>query len=233
MRTAVDSTCRFRSRRRRRGFSASRALAGLARWVWAPSAPNPTINASRLQTPARRRRRPVVCSSTVSTRLLPVTRNAPRRLWRTPMPSLSSIVPYIADNKASWKNEVHRRQWASTLKTYVHPVIGHLPVAGVDTAMVLKILRPIWNTKPETANRFRGRIEAILDWAKTHTYRQGDNPARWKGHLDNVLPKRSKVRRVRHHPALRTLMFPSSWRNCATTAGRTGAVTLTQRLVRA
>jgi hypothetical protein len=149
------------------------------------------------------------------------------------MPSLSSIVPYIADNKASWKNEVHRRQWASTLKTYVHPVIGHLPVAGVDTAMVLKILRPIWNTKPETANRVRGRIEAILDWAKTHTYRQGDNPARWKGHLDNVLPKRSKVRRVRHHPALRTLMFPSSWRNCATTAGRTGAVTLTQRLVRA
>ena len=109
---------------------------------------------------------------------------------------------YLKDNEASWKNEVHRRQWTSTLKTYVHPVIGHLPVAGVDTGLVLKILRPIWNEKPETANRVRGRVETILDWAKTHTYRTGDNPARWKGHLDNVLPKRSKVKRVRHHPAL-------------------------------
>jgi integrase len=109
---------------------------------------------------------------------------------------------YLRDNEASWKNAVHRRQWASTLKTYVHPVIGHLPVAGVDTGLVLKILRPIWSAKPETANRVRGRIETILDWAKTHSYRQGDNPARWKGHLDNVLPKRSKVKRVRHHPAL-------------------------------
>jgi integrase len=87
-------------------------------------------------------------------------------------------------------------------ETYVNPVIGHLPVAGVDTGLVLKILRPIWNAKPETANRVRGRVETILDWAKTHSYRQGDNPARWKGHLDNVLPKRSKVKRVRHHPAL-------------------------------
>lgn len=109
---------------------------------------------------------------------------------------------YLRDNQASWKNEVHRRQWGSTLKTYVHPVIGHLPVAGVDTGLVLKILRPIWNEKPETANRVRGRVETILDWAKTHSYRQGDNAARWKGHLDNVLPKRSKVKRVRHHPAL-------------------------------
>lgn len=109
---------------------------------------------------------------------------------------------YIRDNQASWKNEVHRRQWASTLKTYVHPEIGHLPVAGVDTALVLKILRPIWTEKPETANRVRGRIETILDWAKAHAYRKGDNPARWKGHLDNVLPKKSKVKRTRHHPAL-------------------------------
>jgi integrase len=109
---------------------------------------------------------------------------------------------YIKDNKAGWKNEVHRRQWESTLDTYVHPTIGHLPVAGVNTALVLKILRPIWTTKSETANRVRGRIESVLDWAKTHTYRDGENPARWRGHLDNVLPARSKVRKVQHHKAI-------------------------------
>jgi integrase len=145
---------------------------------------------------------------------------------------------YLRDNETSWKNAVHRRQWGSTLKTYVHPVIGHLPVAGVDTGLVLKILRPIWNTKPETANRVRGRIETILDWAKTHSYRQGDNPARWKGHLDNVLPKRSKVKRVRHHPALPYVDVPEfvaelrdiegvsaqALQFTILTAGRTGAV---------
>jgi integrase len=145
---------------------------------------------------------------------------------------------YLKDNEGSWKNKVHRKQWASTLKTYVHPVIGALPVAGVDTGLVLKILRPIWNVKPETANRVRGRIETILDWAKTHTYRQGDNPARWKGHLDNVLPKRSKVKRIRHHPALPYADLPElvadlrdiegitarSLEFTILTAGRTGAV---------
>jgi integrase len=145
---------------------------------------------------------------------------------------------YLKDNEGSWKNEVHRKQWASTLKTYVHPVIGALPVAGVDTGLVLKILRPIWNAKPETANRVRGRIETILDWAKTHSYRKGDNPALWKGHLDNVLPKRSKVKRVRHHPALPYADVPEfvavlrdvegitarALEFTILTAGRTGAV---------
>jgi len=145
---------------------------------------------------------------------------------------------FLRDNEASWKNEVHRRQWASTLKTYVHPVLGHLPVAGVDTGLVLKILRPIWNAKPETANRVRGRIETILDWAKTHSYRQGVNPAVWKGHLSNVLPKGSKVKRVRHHPALPYADVPEfvaelrdvegisarALEFTILTAGRTGAV---------
>jgi integrase len=145
---------------------------------------------------------------------------------------------YLRDNEGSWKNEVHRKQWASTLKAYVHPVIGALPVAGVDTGLVLKILRPIWNAKPETANRVRGRVETILDWAKTHSYRQGDNPALWKGHLDNVLPKRSKVKRVRHHPALPFADVPEfvaglrdvegitarALEFTILTAGRTGAV---------
>ncbi|HUH85044.1 MAG TPA: tyrosine-type recombinase/integrase [Stellaceae bacterium] len=109
---------------------------------------------------------------------------------------------YIAANKAGWKNAKHGDQWANTLATYVYPVIGTLPVASVDIGHVTKILEPIWTTKTETAGRVRGRIETVLDYAATHRWRQGENPARWKGHLENVLPKRSKVAKVEHHAAL-------------------------------
>lgn len=109
---------------------------------------------------------------------------------------------YIAAHQVGWRNPKHRDQWRNTLATYVHPVIGELPVAAIDTALVMKIIQPLWSEKPETANRVRGRIEAILDWAKVQTYRTGDNPARWRGHLENLLAKRSKVRRVKHHAAL-------------------------------
>jgi hypothetical protein len=81
-------------------------------------------------------------------------------------------------------------------------VFGSLPVQGVDVGLVLKAIEPIWVTKPETAGRVRGRIEAILDWATARGYRQGENPARWRGHLENLLPSRSKVREVEHHAAL-------------------------------
>jgi integrase len=84
----------------------------------------------------------------------------------------------------------------------VYPIIGALSVQAIDTGLVLKVLEPIWSTKPETAGRVRGRIEAILDAAKVRGLRQGDNPARWRGHLDLQLPPRSKVRAVKHHPAL-------------------------------
>lgn len=109
---------------------------------------------------------------------------------------------YIAAHKASWKNPVHAAQWPATLETYVYPIIGHLSVAAIDTALVSKVLSPIWNKKPETASRVRGRMEAILDWATVHSFRRGENPARWRGHLDKILPKRSKVRKVQHHRAL-------------------------------
>jgi integrase len=109
---------------------------------------------------------------------------------------------YIAAHETSWRNAKHRAQWKSTLSTYVYPVCGPLPVGAVDTAIVSKIIEPLWSTKPETASRVRGRIESVLDWAKVNGFRQGENPARWKGHLEFVLPKRSKVRRVKHHPAL-------------------------------
>ena len=86
---------------------------------------------------------------------------------------------------------------------------------GVDTALVLKVLEPIWTAKPETASRVRGRIESVLDWAAARGYRQGENPARWRGHLDKLLPARSKVARVQHHPALPYAETAGlSWRRC-------------------
>jgi integrase len=109
---------------------------------------------------------------------------------------------FIASHEVGWKNPKHRQQWRNTLKTYAYPVIGNLPVAEVDTTLMMKVLAPIWPIKPETASRVRGRIEVILDAAKTQGQRSGENPARWKGHLANLLPAKRKVRRVRHHPAL-------------------------------
>ena len=109
---------------------------------------------------------------------------------------------YIDDRKAAWSNEKHRAQWNATLETYAFPVFGHLPVSEVDVGLVLKVLRPIWSAKPETASRLRGRIEAVLSWAKVSGFRRGDNPAAWRGNLDHLLPRRAKVRAVQHHPAL-------------------------------
>jgi len=109
---------------------------------------------------------------------------------------------YIAANKTAWRNPKHAAQWNATLNAYVYPVIGDLSVQNVDTGLVLKILEPIWATKAETAGRIRGRIEMILDWARVRGFRTGENPARWRGHLDKLLPARSKVRRIKHHPAL-------------------------------
>jgi hypothetical protein len=109
---------------------------------------------------------------------------------------------YIESNRAGWRNAKHASQWENTLATYAEPVIGALQVQTIDTGLVLKILEPIWQKKPETASRVRGRIEAILDWAKARGHCDGENPARWRGHLDNILPQRSKVRRVKHHAAL-------------------------------
>jgi integrase len=109
---------------------------------------------------------------------------------------------YIEAHAPGWKNPKHAKQWPSTLETYVYPVFGALPVQAVDVGLVMKVLGPIWQNKPETASRVRGRIESVLDWATARGYRKGENPARWRGHLDNLLPARGKVRKVQHHPAL-------------------------------
>lgn len=109
---------------------------------------------------------------------------------------------YIAAHKASWKNAKHQDQWTNTLKAYARPVFGHLPVAEVDTALIVKCLSPIWESKTETASRVRGRIESVLGWATTSGYRTGDNPARWRGHLENLLANIGKASRTKHHPSL-------------------------------
>jgi integrase len=121
---------------------------------------------------------------------------------------------YIKAHRPSWRSAKHAAQWEATLTTYVEPILGALPVQVIDTTLVMKILEQevsspdektsaaLWIAKPETASRVRGRIEAILDWAKARGYRDGDNPARWRGHLAKLLPSRAKVKKVQHHAAL-------------------------------
>lgn len=109
---------------------------------------------------------------------------------------------YIEAHKSGWKNAKHIDQWTNTLTTYASPVFGQLPVAKIDTALVVKCLSPIWQTKTETATRLRGRIESVLGWATTSGYRTGENPARWKGHLENLLANIGKSTRTKHHPSL-------------------------------
>lgn len=109
---------------------------------------------------------------------------------------------YVESHEDAWKNPKHRAQWVATLETYVFPVMGALLVRDVDQEHVLRALEPIWKTKTETASRVRGRIESVLDWAAVRKLRADDNPARWKGHLDKLLPAPSKIQKVAHHRAL-------------------------------
>lgn len=108
-----------------------------------------------------------------------------------------------------WRNAKHRAQWKTTLDTYASPIIGDLSVDTIDVDHVLRVLAPIWTEKNETANRVRQRIEAVLDWARAAKLRTGDNPARWRGHLDKLLAKPSKVKRVKHHRALPYASLPT------------------------
>lgn len=116
---------------------------------------------------------------------------------------------YIASHEAGWRNAKHKYQWSATLTSYAYPVLGALPVQAVDTALVLKVLEAIWTAKPETASRVRQRIENILDFAKVRGWRDGENPARWRGHLDHLLPARSRVRAIEHHAALPYAELPT------------------------
>ena len=116
---------------------------------------------------------------------------------------------YMAAHRVAWKNDKHAAQWPATLKTYAYPIIGELPLQLIDTTLVMKVIEPLWSEKSETASRLRGRIESVLDWATVRGYRQGENPARWRGHLDQLLPARAKVRKVKHHSALPYAELPA------------------------
>lgn len=109
---------------------------------------------------------------------------------------------YIAAHAPGWRNAKHAEQWRNTLASYAFPEIGELPVRAIDTEAVLRILRPLWHTRPETARRLRGRIESVLGAAAARGWRSSDNPARWRGHLANLLPPRGDAERVQHHAAV-------------------------------
>lgn len=122
---------------------------------------------------------------------------------------------YIEAHKAGWKSAKHQGQWRNTIEMYANPVIGSLPVAAIDTGLVLKVLQqkldgePLWVARAESAKRLRGRIESVLDWARVSGFRDGENPARWKGHLDHLLPPPRKTQRVVHHDALAYAELPA------------------------
>jgi len=109
---------------------------------------------------------------------------------------------FIDARSDEWRNAKHRQQWVNTLETYAAPVLGSLLVADIKQEHVLAVLQPMWKSKTETATRLRGRIEQVLDWARVRGYREGENPARWRGHLDKLLAKPTKIAKVEHHTAL-------------------------------
>jgi integrase len=108
---------------------------------------------------------------------------------------------YIDSHRSGWSAK-STQAWLSSLEQHVYPVIGALPVQEIDTSLVMRVIEPIWTTKTETASRVRGRIESVLDWAVTRGFRKGDNPARWDGHLENLLPAKTKVAKVEHLDAM-------------------------------
>ena len=109
---------------------------------------------------------------------------------------------YYEAHEASWKNKKHRQQFRNSLRDYALPRLGKLPVADIEVGLVLQCLEPHWTTKTETMSRVRGRVESILDWCAVRGYRTGENPARWKGHLEHILPARGKVQKTTHFAAL-------------------------------
>lgn len=129
-------------------------------------------------------------------------RSAARAAHATAVPFERAGRLYIEAHEPGWRNAKHGQQWRNTLETYAYPVIGDVLVRDVSLPQVLAVLEPIWRTKTETASRLRGRIESVLDWAAARGYRDGLNPARWRGHLDKLLPAPSKVMKPEHHAAL-------------------------------
>jgi Arm DNA-binding domain len=118
-----------------------------------------------------------------------------------------SVARYIDSHGSGW-SAITLQQWRNTLAQHATPILGDLPVQEVDTAAVDRVLQPIWNATPRMARRVRARIESILDWAKAHNYRKGENPARWRGHLDKILPNPEMVKKTEHHAAMAYDLIP-------------------------
>jgi integrase len=153
---------------------------------------------------------------------------AEKRIARDTLTFAEAMERYLAVKLAEFRNEKHCKQWRATLDKYAFPVIGAMPVETIAMRDVLRVLEPIWGTKTETASRLRGRIEAVLSWATVAGHRAGDNPARWKGNLDQMLAKPGKVAKARHWPALALDDVPHWWRDLAK---RDGMATAALRFV--
>ena len=125
----------------------------------------------------------------------------------------------LESKEGGWKNEKHRQQWENTLDTYAYPVLGSMDVRDVQVNHVLKVLEPIWKSKTETASRLRGRIESVLAWATVRGYRSGDNPARWKGHLDHMLAAPGKLTKTQHHKSVEVADAPAFYTQLSAMAG--------------
>ena len=133
----------------------------------------------------------------------PIEESRKKRAAARGVPSFAGCAEaFLAANETAWRNPKHRQQWRNTLGAYVFPAFGESPVDSISMDDVLRVVQPLWQAKPETASRIRGRVERILDWARARGLRDGENPARWRGHLDQLLPSRAKVRPVRHFAAL-------------------------------
>ena len=126
---------------------------------------------------------------------------------------------YIDSKSSEWANVKHAQQWQNTLDTYAAPIIGNVAVADITSEQILRILTPIWTTKTETATRVRSRIELLLDYAKARGWRTGENPAVWRGNLKSLLATPSKIKNVRHHPALPLEKMPEFMRALRTREG--------------
>jgi integrase len=144
---------------------------------------------------------------------------AAKRKARETLTFAEATARYLAKKSAEFQNEKHAKQWCSTLDTYAAPALGQMPVQSIEVRDVLRVLEPIWLDKTETASRLRGRIEAILSWATVAGHRTGDNPARWKGNLAELLPKPSKVAKAGNHPALALADVERWWKDLAQREG--------------
>ncbi len=153
--------------------------------------------------------------------------DADRATKKTRPTFTSCAAAYIRAHRKGWTNRKHAKQWVATLKSYARPIIGNKPVDLITTEDILRVLKPAWNTKTETAKRVQGRIENVLDFAAAHGYRDELNPARWRGHLDKLLPAKSRVQKVKHHPAMPYSFVPEFYRDlCELESGAAHALRL-------